>query len=345
MRNLHLSFFRSWKSLSLDLSPQRLFITGPNGIGKTSILEALYLISRLSSFRTRLWHEIAHHGSHHWQVDSDVGSIAWHEHTKSYFLPHKIPCKPHELYGRTAAVYISRSDTLTLLTSSENRRAWLDSLIAMHDTSYITLLRRWRKILAQRNAWLRSPSPQAAVGQAIESLYIEIGWQITQSRSQLVEKLNPTLQTLAHTLSPSTANFTFDFLPSFTSRPSSLSASLQEERSLGYSLIGPHRDDWRILINKRPLQKYASEGQIQIAILALKLTEAHHLNTSRSASPWLLLDDILAPLDTYHRSAFIQAIPQHAPLIYVSPSPPDTTIKKSFASVIDLENVPHSPSA
>jgi DNA replication and repair protein RecF len=239
MQWLELTNFRSWRRLRVDLTPARLYITGPNGIGKTSILEAIHIMSRLHSFRTRQWREIAQHGKQYWRVDSDVGAVEWREEGKSFFLPNAIPSTPGELYGRAAAVYMGTGDAHWLLSGSAARRSWLDGLIALQEPSYMDLLRRWRRVLAQRNAWLRSESFLMSVGDALEPLYISLGWEVTKARMKLFEALDPLLISFAKALSRDTAQvYHFDYRPNFKELPESLSRGLEQERALGVFLAG-----------------------------------------------------------------------------------------------------------
>lgn len=295
-------------------------------------------MSRLHSFRTRQWREITRHGAKHWRVETDIGVVAWQDQKKLFFLPNAVPSTADELYGLAAAVYMSTGDAHWLLSGSQARRTWLDSLIALHDASYMELLRRWHKILAQRNAWLRSQNFDPSIGSALEPIFISIGWQVTEARQKLFQALNPILAASAASLSRGIESaYAFEYRPNFKESPATLATHLEQERALGHSLQGPHRDDWTIKLNDRPLDKYGSEGQIQIAALATKLAEAAFIRLHRSTPPWLLMDDILAPLDAYRRAAFIEAVPKDMPMIFTSPSPPDPLFRSHFYETLDLD--------
>ncbi|HSI86637.1 MAG TPA: AAA family ATPase, partial [Candidatus Methylacidiphilales bacterium] len=208
---LRLHQFRCHAELELQLPPGRNFFFGANGNGKTTVLEALYYISRLRSFRTALPRELAAHGAHLFRVEAethlhdaaDVDGIGdteslcstWEHGSRSLLLNGQTP-KLAEFWGRLPTVLFEDGDREIVTGPGAGRRAWVDGLIAQRDPSYVTLAQRYARALKQRNAWLKSHhhhglgGASAEVGASLTQHLTDLGIAVTEKRAALSAELN-----------------------------------------------------------------------------------------------------------------------------------------------------------
>ncbi len=336
---LRLRAFRCHPTLELALSPGRTLLVGSNGCGKTSILEALYLVGRLRSFRTQQPRELLSWGADALYVEArlDQGSplgpealaYIWKDGARR--LEHNGSSEPSAaaFWGRLPVVLFSSADRLLVAGPAAIRRRWIDALLALRDPGYLLLARRYQRALSQRNATLRARTLDTRLLSAISEQLNALGREVTATRAALLPQIQQTLRAQLQALggpNPASAE-TASRLETIYKQGNSADASsvhgralLERERRMGATLTGPHRDEWALLWDGKPLARFGSEGEQRLAALALRLAEATLIERARGCWPVLLLDDVLAPLDAVRRERFLAQIPAAAISLFAAPT-------------------------
>jgi len=171
---------------------------------------------------------------------------------------------------------------------------------------YLPLLQRYTRALRSRNALLKQPAPDLAALDGFSRELVKAGDEIIRLRQELAPKLAP-LARLAHRrISSDAEELRLEYQPSVKQDFAvELAQSHPREMANRSTLIGPHRDDLRFLLNDRSAAQFGSEGQKRTLAIALKLAQAEYLTGLHGSPPVLLIDDIMGELDARRRSGFL----------------------------------------
>lgn len=327
LKSIALKHFRSHKDSLYTFSDGLTVITGPNGIGKTNILEAIYIQARGTSFRGGD-SEIVAHGAEWYRIEARYSALA---HARSStrivrYEPNKASLKrvmkTFEIAGlkkqRLAAnlkmpVVLFEPDDLRLIHGSPSRRReFLDRLCGALDPHYTTLLHRYERALLQRNNLLKTGIASDDELFVWEVTLAQTGAAIIQARRELVwqvnERLSDTYCSIAH--APGSVEIRYDFHESSTSLEqqllSLLHVSRYSDRLRGFTSVGPHRHDFTLELGEAPADESASRGETRSIILALKFIELALLRERFDEPPLLLLDDVFSELDATRRTSLLE---------------------------------------
>lgn len=324
IRTLRLFQFRCHQELSLELAPGRNLFTGANGQGKTSILEAVYFLSRLKSFRTALTREIVAWNQSVFRVEAHTDAAhlqaTWSEEGRELMMDGQ-PAAPSEFWGRIPTVVFTNDDRILVTGSGAHRRGWIDALLAQRDPSYLKLAQRYARVLKQRNAWLKQIRRDDSQASIWRDQLTELGQQITQARQALTFLLADILKEVFSQMNPGEPSFGIEYRPSFSleSAPD-WGRVAAAEYSQQQTLIGPHRDDWLLMRGGHPIGRFGSEGQQRMAALSLRMAEAILIQQARGIWPVLLIDDVLPQLDAARRQLFEKLLPDQAQILMTAPA-------------------------
>ncbi len=225
--------------------------------------------------------------------------------------------KISEFVGEMNAVLFTVQDLELIYGSPKIRRRYLDVLISQHNREYLMALQRYQKTVLQRNHLLRSiKTGISRVGELNpwdRNLVIDGGY-IIFTRSKLIQQLSKLSLSQHHLLSPLKENLNLVYMSDIEEQPSEsdqsnisrilkqkLSARISTDVNKGFTSVGPHRDDFKITIDKMDCSRFASRGQGRVATLSLKLAEAQYLSDTRGENPLILLDDVFSELDSIRR--------------------------------------------
>lgn len=323
--HLRLFQFRCHEELHAELPLGRHFLFGANGQGKTSLLEAVYYLSRLRSFRTAQTRELVA-----WQRDcfrvewqQDAGphlSATWRATGRELTVDHQPVTSAIDFWGRVATVLFIGEDRELVTGSGAGRRNWVDGLIAQREATYLTTAQLYHRALRQRNAWLRQGAVDRYLGESLTQLVTEHGQAMTQARAAITEPLSQAVSDAVCALSGERDAVTLRYRPSFVSGTMPDWASVAEsEKRFQATLLGPHRDDWIIERNGKSLAKFGSEGQQRTTALALRLAEAGLIHDRRGYWPVFLMDDVAPQLDDRRQAALRERLPQDAMILITAP--------------------------
>jgi DNA replication and repair protein RecF len=229
----------------------------------------------------------------------------------------------NDLIGKLNAVSFAAHDIDIITGSPSLRRRYMDVTLSQSSSSYVSNLASYTRVVIQRNTLLRQIQEGKASENDLEfwdGKLIDTGSKIISERIGATRQLNKLLETIHSTIAKEDGELSLCYIFSLNASEESSVASIAGafERSLaqqrkkeiaaGQSTIGPHRDDLRFVLNGRDISKYGSRGQQRTAALALRLAEANYIKNIVSDSPVLLLDDMLAELDSTRRRLLLETI-------------------------------------
>jgi DNA replication and repair protein RecF len=311
---LSLRDFRCFSNLELEFHPESTCIIGKNASGKTSLLEAVTVLTRLQSARTNSLAQLVRHGGKGLVTDGYVLGY----HFQFYFSAtrRKIALDGVEQKSATAyldltkLVYLANSDIGLIRGSSETRRRFLDFVGAQLFARYREVLRSYEKALHSRNRCLKMVPHRRREVTAYTKPLLQFGRELTIMRATLLERLEPYLTESFRAVSDRGERLGLFYQPGATADfEKALDESAEEESRLMVTVVGPHRDDFQVRLNDKAADLFASEGQQRTIVIALKLAEAKLLELEFSKPPLLLLDDVFGELDTARRNRLFSALP------------------------------------
>ncbi|HZC51441.1 MAG TPA: DNA replication/repair protein RecF [Mycobacterium sp.] len=333
VRHLGLRDFRSWAQADLELEPGRTVFVGPNGFGKTNLIEALWYSSTLGSHRVGIDAPLIRAGNTRAIVSSIVVNegrecaidleIAAGRANKARL--NRSPVRStREVVGVLRAVLFAPEDLALVRGDPADRRRYLDDLATVRRPTIAAVRADYDKVLRQRTALLKSLSGARHRGGqgAVDTLDVwdgrlaEHGAQLMAARIDLVNELAPEVEKAYQLLAPGSRQASIGYRASMdglgaegTDREfleaallAALSTRRDAEVERGMCLVGPHRDDLELRLGDQPAKGFASHGESWSFAVALRLA-AYELLRTDGSEPVLLLDDVFAELDAKRRRA------------------------------------------
>ncbi|HKM17615.1 MAG TPA: DNA replication/repair protein RecF, partial [Limnochordia bacterium] len=336
IRELRLLNFRNYKTLSVQFDPQINIFAGYNAQGKTNILEAIYLLAMGRSFRAVKDSEMITHDQSYSLVSGQVTTEA--THTLELVLKRSGPKQfrfnkkdlPHKEFVGVFNVVLFTPDDLYLVKGSPGgRRRFLDWEISQVSTGYRSLLLDYYKVLQHRNSLLKSiafENQDPKILEVWDQQLVELGSRLMTARADMIHKLGLLSRLMHRQISDGREDLELRYVPFFAaderisdghkydsqsirSRFTEAVASFRTaEFKRGYSLVGPHRDDFQFVINGVDLKTFGSQGQQRTAILACRLAELEYMKSETGSYPTILLDDVTSELDQQRKHFLLRLL-------------------------------------
>lgn len=313
LAHLRLRDFRNYPRLDVDFAPGFHLLLGNNAQGKTNILEAIYLLSTLRSFRGVGSAQMVRHGQRGYFVGATVVGVGVHD-IKMYWsvqerklsLDSQPVRKLSDYLGTLRAVVFCTEDLQLVKGTARMRRRFLDLLLAQTHPVYLPLLQRYAKTLRSRNAILKQRVVDEMALESFTRDLIQTGTQLIRFRHELLPKISPLARLAYRRISHDAEELRLEYQPVVkTDFAAELLQSKQRERACRSTLVGPHRDDVSLLLNDKPAAKFGSEGQKRTLAIALKMAQAEYLSGIHGVPPVLLIDDVMGELDAKRRAGFL----------------------------------------
>ncbi|MBV8790271.1 MAG: DNA replication/repair protein RecF [Mycobacterium sp.] len=350
VRHLGLRDFRSWALADLELQPGRTVFVGPNGFGKTNLVEALWYSTTLGSHRVGTDAPLVRSGASRAVVSTIVVNdgrecaidleIAAGRANKARL--NRSPVRStREIVGVLHAVLFAPEDLALVRGDPAERRRYLDDLATQRRPTIAAVRADYEKVLRQRTALLKSASGHRYRSDpgALDTLDVwdsrlaEHGAQLMAARIDLVNELAPEVEKAYQLLAPGSRPASVAYRPSLGADAvagaggsdrefleAALLAALSERRAAelerGMCLVGPHRDDLELWLGDQPAKGFASHGESWSFAVALRLA-AYELLRADGSEPVLLLDDVFAELDAARRRA-LAAVAESAEQVLVT---------------------------
>lgn len=314
--------FRNYTSATYEFTLPIMCITGPNGSGKTNLLDAVYYLCYTKSYFSAYQQTSAQNGTDGFRVtgeftkngDKEIISCKWKAGKKEIYKNNVEYEKITDHIGAYAAVMIAPDDIELINEHSELRRKWIDGILGQANKNYLEKLIRYQKVLPQRNAWLKNQAIKPT-GNHTELEYYnrclaEDGTYIYQMRSVFLQEFLPLLSDFYHRLSGGSEPVQVTYMSDLSQKPLQtwLEQGLDYDLRYQRTLRGIHKDDWELTLNGMLLKQFGSQGQKKSFLFALKLAQYAWLTKAMGHKPILLLDDIFEKLDQSRMEALLRII-------------------------------------
>lgn len=300
IQNLRLTHFRKFTSLKLDFKSKTVIFTGPNAIGKTSILEAIYLISTSKSHRTNDLTSLIQNNEDNamieLQAEKNFKILLSTQGKQSYINGINYP-KLSDFIGGFPVVMFSPSDLELIQGSKSARRRFLDLELSLIDKSYLRAIMNYKKLVKERNELLKIYTEEKKlVLDVITKQIFEYITKIYHIRTKFLEHMNQKLELVCKQLE--SEKIELSYLPTYDINhlEKSFNSKLSYDLLTKTTNIGLHRDDFKVSIEGLEAKEFASEGQLRNATLAIKLA-LKELKEENGQNIILLLDDVFASID------------------------------------------------
>lgn len=320
LTRLDVSHVRCLAHAEFRPAPGLNLVTGGNGAGKTSLIEAVHLLGYGRSFRGRVRDGLVQSGQPHlalfaeWLDGQGRARRAGLRHTGNDWEA-RLDGAPApsltELCAELAVVTFEPGSHELIAGGAEHRRRFLDWALFHVEPSFLPVWRRYARALKQRNALLkRSPAPAALAPWDRE--LAEAGESLSRLRSGYLDRLEPVLVATAGEFLPELGPAGLRFLPGWRREDSSLEDALllsrERDVALGYTSVGPHRADWRVDYLGLPGREALSRGQEKLTALACILAQARAFAADRGEWPLVCLDDLASELDAAHQHQALASV-------------------------------------
>ncbi len=313
LAQLRLRDFRNYARLDLEFGPGFHLLLGANAQGKTNILEAVYLMATLRSFRGVGGAQMVRHGQKGYFVGGKVVGQAtrgikvyWSARERKLSLDSQPVRRLTDYLGVLRVVVFCTEDTQLVKGTGRVRRRFMDLLLSQTHSTYLPLLQRYMRALRSRNALLkRRPVDEAALESFSREL-VRLGDELTALRRELIPRLSPLARLAYRRVSHDAEELRLEYEPAIKKNFAvELANSRDRERAYRSTLVGPHRDDLCLLLNEKSAAQFGSEGQKRTLAIALKMAQAEYLTGIHGSPPILLIDDVMGELDAERRAGFL----------------------------------------
>lgn len=325
LEKLALINYKNFERQNFEFDSRINCLVGENGIGKTNVLDSIYHLAYGKSYFNPITSQNIRHDADFFVVD---GEFSKDDRTEKIIVSvkkgqRKVIKRNGKTYDRIRdhiglipVVLISPADRDLILEGSQERRKFMDGIIAQSDASYLQNLLRYNKVLSQRNALLKYFAANRTFNRDNLEIYDE---ELVYLGALIFEKRK---------------EFIIEFLPLFTNRYAGISnkkekvdikyksqlykqdlnallqESLQKDRQLQYTSQGIHKDDLKFRITNYSVKKFGSQGQQKSFLIALKLAQYDFMQDQLSTKPILLFDDIFDKLDAERVAQLIGLVTQ-----------------------------------
>lgn len=340
LTKLQLENFRnhSQYSYEFDIDKDLTILVGPNGMGKTNFLEAIYVLALGKSFRISAQEEMIKWENDYLRCSSEIFSgnekidlEVFYSHrprSQKSFKKNGVKMKNSEYLGNLLAVLFHPEDLNMLYLQPALRRRYMDIVLCQTDKKYLLALTKYRKILKQRNALLHEiratrlkKGDQKSLLEDLEVWDEEIatsGSVIIEKRLKLVEFLNERLEKIYNEIASADEKISLEYESRIVKKLSKEDIKTmygdelfnRSERDIlrAETTAGPHRDDLVFFLNGKEISAVASRGEIRTLLLAVKLAEIQYIEEKTGEKPILLLDDVFSELDRKRQGHLLKSI-------------------------------------
>lgn len=317
--SLQLRNFRCFNLLNLDFDNPVILIVGPNGTGKTSILEALHYACYLKSFKTHLAKELVQLESLGFAVSTNIVSsgtldslnIGFGQNKRSVKLNQKAIGSYKELIDIYKVVTITEDDLQLVQGAPSLRRSFIDQMITLIEPTFSSLLKKYKQILDNRNALLYHYKGDLESYLLWTDQLIQVCVTIQKQRIHYLSFLESKASSLSEEILGPDYNLliSYQYAIPYTNIWQCQSAQeivdkypnlLQNELAQRRTLFGAHLDDYKIIFQNKSSRIYASRGQQKLIVILLKLAQTKSISDSAlNTNPILLVDDFITDLDAH----------------------------------------------
>jgi len=325
--DLAVSDFRNFDRLELSPSPRATVAVGPNGQGKTNLLEAIYFLTTLKPLRAAKLAELIRFGvstaevSGRFRLKGAIRQISVRvtEGSRQALVDGKKAQTLEDYFGGVSVVSFTPEDLNVVKGSPDERRKFLDRAVFNRFPSFLKDSRDYQRALRSRNKLLKEVAPRsylAVYDQTVAALGARIWKQRVAFLAEISSRAARAFKSIACIEAPLTCRYqpthlsgdVKDTAEEELKRELLTALQLRTARDLerGFTSVGPHADDLELSLGDRSARSYASQGQQRALVLAWKIAEIENLHQAHGFLPLLLLDDVSSELDP-ERNAYLMS--------------------------------------
>jgi len=323
LSHLSLVNFKNYEQLELDLSSKINSFVGDNGTGKTNLLDAIYYLSLTKSYFNAVDTHNIRHGEEFFLLQGKYKREGLDESIhcgvqkgkKKQFKRNKKDYKRlSEHIGLLPVVMISPADSCLITEGSEERRKFMNAVVAQYDAEYLESLVRYNRALTQRNVLLKEFSKkgnfQPDLLEVWDKQMLDYGPYIYAGRKSFIEDLIPIFQDYYETVSSGREKIGLEYQSQLhtSTFKDLLRANQGKDRILQYTSSGIHKDDLRMTLDGYPIKRIGSQGQQKTFLVALKFAKFEFIRKISGFHPILLLDDVFDKFDAKRVEQIIKLV-------------------------------------
>ncbi len=351
--SLNFNNFRNLENKSIDLLAKEVYFVGENGQGKSNLLEAIYMSSYGNSFKTHSDSEIVKYNNTNFFIKAFFKENDGISHTiNTYYDSTKNIKKVIEKNGKKVkdkkeiintipCVLFCHDDLDFIIGEPERRRFFLDQSLTMYDIVYIDIIRRYKKLLKNRNILLKEKNYETL--DIFDIQLAEVGKEIIIKRKNAIYQFNRIFGNLFEKIT-GIEGVSIYYTPSWKSiEINEIINFMKEKRDIdkimNTTMYGPHRDKISFVKNGKQYIPSASTGQRRLLSIILRIAQSQYYSEITHKKPILLMDDVLLELDPDKRQKVTALLPEYDQLFCTFlPGEPYERYKKSTTRIFYIEN-------
>ncbi|MBQ9825841.1 MAG: DNA replication/repair protein RecF [Firmicutes bacterium] len=318
-KSVELNNFRNYKDQKVEFDPDLNIILGDNAQGKTNLLESLFIMGLGRSFKTTNDKEMIAFGEDFSRASSVVIGddketqidIVYNQEGKIIKVDGIKLQRSVDLLENVYVVVFSPEDLRIVKDGPEHRRRFLDRELCQIKPMYYSDLGNYKKILKQRNSYLKEDAIDRELFEVFDESLINYGIRIVEERKRFTERLYGICGKIHSDISNGREKLAIRYETEIKDKDSFrqlLKGSFETDRIKGYTSCGPHKDYLGIFINGKDIRIYGSQGQQRTASLSMKLAEVELIKNETGQNPVLLLDDVFSELDAGRQKYLIESM-------------------------------------
>jgi len=352
IKEINLKDFRNYENLNVQFHNKVNIFLGQNAQGKTNLLESIYITSMGKSFRTGKDREMVRFGSEFFRVKATavkeeelvVEIAVTKDGKKGVKIDGAKAKRMSELLENVYIVVFSPEDLRIVKDEPEKRRKFIDRELCQIKPSYYNNLNQYKKVLAQRNAYLKEYDIDDNILDIWDMQLAEYGSKIIEARTDFIKKLNIISGIIHKDITNRKEELEVIYEPDieFTKNLREIffmKMKLNRKNDIRRrtTTIGPHKDDLKLLSNGIDIRNFGSQGQQRTAALSLKLSEIKLIEEETGENPVLLLDDVLSELDRERQNYLINSLSDIQ--VFITTTELSEEVEKSLGNIkyFDIE--------
>ncbi len=313
IKSIKLKNFRNHSEYFLECKDETSLILGKNGCGKTSVLEAIYILTRGKSFRATD-PEILKRGEDFYRIELEFVSgekvlATFDGKTKNFQILDKKTRRLPKSHKYPVILFLP-SDLNLISHSPGRRRDYFDRIFSQFNESYAVSLSKYEKSLKQRNELLKNESISPSDVFSWDILLAKYGTELCEFRKSYINEINQYLTKVYRSIAKTKDEINIIYKTDLENISSDkylkkLAENFQKDLYLGHTTFGIHHDDYIFEFNQKLANGSASRGESRSIILALKFIEAKLISEKLNQKPIILLDDVFSELDDIRRKCLV----------------------------------------
>jgi DNA replication and repair protein RecF len=323
-KGIRLWEFKNYRRAVYSFTDRVVCITGPNGVGKTNLLDALSYCCWTKSYFQSTDKQCVKDGRDFFRIEALIANADSESHRlvlryktgegKQVYWDEKAYERLSDHLGKIPLVVVSPDDIVEFLSGSKARRRFMDFTISQYDGQYLKALNDYRRLLRQRNAYLKTTDDSRLLDRTLLKTLGEqmapSAFYIFEKRSSFMESFGKAVQDRHQLISGSQEMVSCSYRSPLAATDFSqlIDDNLEKDIVLRRTSTGVHKDDIKVYVNGAPLKIRASQGQQKSFILSLKTAQFQWLYEKIHRRPILLLDDFFEKLDSNRLSSLMKMV-------------------------------------